>query len=701
MAIISKIRQNSWLLIVAIALGMGGFLLMDMFSSNQGAIGTSNTVGKIDGKKISIQEFFNREQELYSNSGGDPFQRRAALWEYYVQETILTNEAEKLGIGVSDEELNELFQVGPRLSPVVVNDFGGYQQFDQQSYNEVLRNLGNLQPEQRRYWKTLEDRVIVDRLGQKITNLVTSAVYTPTWLAEMSQNETSQKVDFRFVGIPYASIDDSEVKVTDSDLKSYIKRHDYKYSQDEETRVIDYVVFTVTPSAEDSAKLRTKFETMVPEFAAAEEDSLFITNNYGTFDPAYFTKEQLSPAIADTLLEMPIGSVYGPYFEGNQYKITKLVDRKIIPDSVKARHILLPVQNPADFVTINNNIKTLDSLKTVLENGTESFDSLAAKFGTDGTRDKGGDLGFAAPGSYVKPFNDLVFYEAEVGELNIVTTEFGVHLVEVTNVKKSDKVGVQYAQVAETLLPSTATQGAMRNKAFAFVANNRTIEDMATAANEDPDLTVVSTTGLKKNDFFIGGLGSGDAARNMIKWVYDRKTKKGEVAKDIYTFSHPVDLYDEKYVIAAYKSRRDAGLADLESVRLEVERLAINEKKAEIIKKQITSSNLDEVATQFGSTVQTASGVAFNQESVSGMGREPKAIAKAFMLDLNQVSEPIEGITGVFLVEPTYKPEATPVTDIVAARQQVSSPIKNQVTSTLFDALKKKTDIVDNRNKFY
>lgn len=701
MALIGEIRKRSWILIVLIGLAMGGFLLMDMLK-NQTSFGNPNLMGKINGEKVLTSDFYQKEKDIFGdNAQGDMFERRDQVWEYLIQEQLLGNATSKLGIDVSEEEMTELFNVGPNLSPVVVSFFGGYQQFDVQQYTQIKEQSATFTGQDKEVWDNLRDRVALSRKQTKYNNLVAQGFYTPTWMAEMDNVEKTQKVNFKFVGIPFAAAED--VKVTDSDIRAFIKENAFKYKKDEETRKASYVTFNVTPTSEDSANVRKKIAKLVPSFKVTDNDSIFITDNYGIFEQSYQFKDVLSPIVADSIFNLPAGSVVGPYLEGRQYKAVKVVDRMVVPDSVDVRHILLtpnPQLGAADVTRIKS---VADTIMKSLKNGTANFDSLAVKYSDDASnKNDGGKLGWATTGKYVKPFEELVFYKAKVGEYNTVESQFGIHIVQVLNSKNSGKVGAKVAYVSEDIMPSPRTIKDINKKAFAFVAKYRTVDALNKAAEEDPNVTVSTTQALKASDYQILGLGSGTTSRDLIKWLF--KEDVGEVSPAIYTYQDAQLFYDNKFVIAGVNSKQPVGLPSVADVRAEVEPLVLNKKKAANIMSRIKAGeSLDAIASKFQSTVQEANGIGFDQTFVQGMGNEPQVVGQIFKngVEMNKVMTAIAGNSGVFVVMPLFKSEAVPMDDFAAAKQAISGEVRTRAQQGIFNAMKKQAKIVDNRVRFY
>lgn len=706
MALIGKIRKSMWIVVVLVALGVGGFILQDMMSGQQSLFGSAqSTVGKVNGEKIEWNQFATTdnviESVLFQGTSSEVYSRRQILWDYFVEEIIVKEEAEKLGLGVSKTELLDL-EFGVNPSPVIRQRFQDPTtgQINRQRLNDFKTAIETNQltdPMMRAYWAHQEKEIIKDRLQSKLAAMVTKAIYTPTWMAEMGHNEQNDRVDFEYVRVPFDEIDNSEVALEDADYEAYMKENGERFRQTEETRRLKYVVLDVFPTAEDSAKIREQLDTLIPQFAVAENDSLFVERYYGQYDPAYFKKGEISPVIADTVFSLPVGSVYGPYIDGGAYQAVKVLDRKVIPDSVRSRHILIQANDPISLAAAQSRV---DSLKGLIEAGTHRFDSLAAVFGSDATRTEGGDLGFAFPGQMVKPFNDLIFYEAEPGKLYSVITQFGVHLVEVTDRKFiNNDQGVKLAFLGEAIVPSTETQNAVYDRALALASGNRSLDKLQEAVKGDPNLNIETSTLLKRNDFSIGTLGAGQTSRDMIRWAFE--SKKGAVSPDVYTYQDPVELYNSMYVIAGLETIQKPGIPSVANIKSDIEQLVINKKKGEILAARMQGKALPALATEFATTVDTAQNMSFATATLPNVGSEPKVIAEALALAQNQPSQPIVGNTGVYKLNVINKTPAAPATDLTLTRSTMAMAMRSQVPALLVQSLKKKAKISDNRFTFY
>ncbi|MCI4650464.1 peptidylprolyl isomerase [Phaeodactylibacter sp.] len=702
MALISKIRKNSWLLVVLIALGLIGFIVMDMTSGQQSVFGSSQTiVGDIEGKKLDWNQFYRTEQVLYGNSGGDLYSRRSQLWNYFVEEALVKEEAEALGLGVSKTELLDL-QFGTNPSPVIQQRFRNPQtgQVDFQQLNQIKTAIedGSIAEDPRlmSYWAHQENEIIKERLQSKINTLVSKAIYTPTWMAEMGHAEQNAPISLAYVKVPFDEVDNAEVTLSDADYEAYLKENAEQYKNDEETRILEYVVFEVKPTVEDSAALRNRLAELLPEFETTEDDTAFTERNYGVPPSTFLTEDAISASIKDTVMNMPEGSVYGPYIDQGKYRAVKLVERRMIADSADTRHILIQAQAPEQFVSAE---KTIDSLQNLLETNQASFDSLAIKFSQDpGSASDGGKYEGVTPGQFVPEFNEVLFITGDIGKLYKVRTSYGWHLVEVLSRSASTTPRVKVAYLEEAIVPLEETQENIEADVLAFIGENRDLETLRENAAAR-GLDMKTSTGLTRNAFSIGELGGGQASRDIVRWAFNASV--GEVSPELYGYQDPVDYYTNKYVVVGLRARQAAGLPSVANIKSQIEQQVINKKKAEMLAGKISGTDLPSIAQQFGTQVDTAQNVAFNATFVPSLGFEPKVIGKAYTMEQGSVSAPIEGKTGVFVVKVLSKPAAGQPNNIPELRRTMSSPVQQQVPARLIQAMKKNADIEDNRSRFY
>lgn len=704
MALIGTIRKNGWILIATMALALGGFILMDVISNSQRyQAGDVNTLGKVNGTEIKYNDFETYRQLIYSKPDGNDFQVRTQVWTYFMEEALMKDEAEKAGIGVSKDELVDL-QFGNNLSPVINDRFKGA---DGQVNRATLASIKSAiesgdftDPTNRAYWATQEKEIIKERLQEKLTNLAVKAVYTPSWLAEMTFRENNDRINFTYVRIPYDKVQDNEIQITDADYSAYLKDFPHLYDQPEEVRVVDYVVVDVLPTSGDSLAARDVVAKLVEDLRASTNDSVFAATHSGVLEDSYKKKTFLPATVADTLLRLPLGSVVGPYLDGGSWGIAKILDRKVVPDSVRARHILLQSGTP-------NAEKTIDSLMGLLSAGKARFDSLAAKFSTDRSNaDKGGDLGWFAEGMMVPEFNNVCFYKAEPGKFYKVQTQFGWHLIELLGKKTiKNESGVKALYVSQTIEPSKNTQQTAEDRAASLAQQAKTPEDLKTIAGQQ-GLQAISSPPVKANDYIFANLGSGDDAREIVRWAFNEKTKAGSVSKEIFAFRDPNGGYFEsKYVVTALKAIAPKGAASIATLKNipRVESEIKVRKKAEVIKGKIQNAgDLSAVASQWGVAVDTAKNASMMQTFLQAGGSEPRVFGAAFSLAKEAVSSPVAGNSGVYIVRPiSDKPQSDLPPDLTLFRRQVNSTALSAIRMNFINAVKKAADVQDNRSRFF
>ncbi len=705
MALIGKIRNNSWLLVVMIGLGLGGFIFMDMFSGQQSVFGSGATeMANIDGRSVDIQEFNRVESILYANSSGDPFSRRQFLFNSFVDETLVNKEAEAMGLGVSDAELEEL-TFGNNPSPIIQSRFADPQtrQINRQaleSYRDGTR------PEQAdAFWNYQKGEIKTERLKSKITTMVEKAIYTPSWLAEMSSADKSNSRKVAIVKVGYDAMENTDVTLSDADYSTYLSKNMAKYETTEEQRKLEYVVFPVVATEQDKADIRTRMAKLAPDFRATDNDTIFVNANYGTMTAQWFDSKTLPAIISDSITRMPQGGVYGPYVEGNAYKLAKITQKVTMQDSAKCRHILLSATTPAEFATASTRADSL--MNAIRTTSNPNWDDLAARYSTDpGSKDKGGFYDYAAVNTYVPAFNDAVFLDA-VGSLSAVRTQFGIHIIEPLGRKGDSKTYYRMAYITENIIPSEATQREIENQAIEFVDANRTRAEMATAAAAK-GLTVETSQPIKANDFVLGTLGSGQTSRDIIRWGFANSlsadpAEVGDVSPEIYAYNNAQDFYTDKYVAVALKSIQAPGKPSVADVKEEIEPFVINAKKAEaLISKLNGKTDLNAIASSFEDvSVDTINGVTFGGSSVTNMGIEPALQGAIFNTAANTVSAPVAGNSGVFVFKTISETPSQNGQTIAQKKQQASNAVRSQVKAKLIQGLRKNVEITDGRARYF
>jgi peptidyl-prolyl cis-trans isomerase D len=699
MALIGKIRKNMWLVIVLLALALAGFIIMDM-TSGGGSMGNSNTLGVVDGEKIDMMDFQRMEQALYG--GGDTYANKASLWNYVIENTIIQNISEDNGIRVGSEELNDLM-FGVNLSPIVQSFYRNPQtgQVDRETLNQVKTLIDEGQPVNPEFkvrFQELTKQVIKSQKQTKLSNMVAKAIYTPSWFSNALTTINNESATFDYVSIPFETISDDEIKLTDEDYTAYIQKNASKYTHKEEVRNISYLVYDVIPSAKDSMTLRSKLEGIASGFVSADNDSTYSVQNGGGVTN-FIKKDDLPGLLKDTISSLSVGSVIGPYAEEGYYQVAKLIDRKVMADSAKASHILRTVE-AGNSIQLAQAQSYIDSIKNEITSGRVSFtDAALANSQDPGSAANGGELGTFAPGMMVPEFNDAVF-NGKAGELYKVTTQFGVHLIKVEKlIFESNDMSYKLGFISEPIAASEDTQYEIREKVMGELESVKTLEDLNKLAMGDRKIETLG--GLKRNDYTIGDLGSGEISRDIVRWVFDSDTKAGNVSPTLYTYRNDAFYTDGKHVIVALNSVEKAGLASPESVRQSVENELRNQKKGEKIMAMIKSTDLNDIATLFETQVSEAQNITFGNGALPNGSREPSFIARVFKASPGSFVGPVIGTSGVLAGYLKEKIPANVEGGAYSQGIQATMNARMSVNFKLIESLRNNADVKDNRASMF
>lgn len=691
---------------VVIGLSMGVFILETALNSNSSLLkGNKDIVGVIDGDKIHYRDFANKVDETMNTyklqtsqstiDDNTTYSLRDQTWNQMVTEEINGSEYRKLGLTVSPDELKDMF-LGKDPVPEIKQAFTNPQTgiFDPMAVKNYIEHLdqaaqGEQPGERRARWVAFEKAQKDNRILTKYQNLITKAMYIPKWQAEMDYNEKNTRAAIQFVMIPYAGIVDSTVKVTDAELQDYINKNKEKFKQ-EESRQIQYVIFAVKPSKADTDRVKRDIDDIYSKMVASPADTNIIKlNAENGLDKFYYSKEKVaSPFVKDTLFKVPVGSAVGPYFENGSYKIAKLMDRREVPDTVKARHILIRVEQGGDSTAAK---KKIDSIYNAINAGA-SFDSMAIKFSDDkGSGEKGGDLGPITQGQMVKAFNNYLFFEGKQGEMKIVRTEFGYHLTQITETKNIQPA-VQVNYISRPLEASSETDKTIFDQATLFASANTTQEQFLKSA-EEQKLNKQMAPGVQKNAFQVPGLNS---ARDLVKWAYEANL--GDVS--------PVFSLQDNYAVAVLTGIKKEGTMTVEDARQQVEAAVRKEKKGQQIISQLATAGslnatLESIAAKENQQVKTSGNVIFANAYAENLGYEPKIVGAIFSLKENTVSKPIAGEQGVFVTSVQSFTKPAPIADYNSFKQQLLTSLQPRVQYGLSEALKKSVKIEDNRYLFF
>ncbi len=709
MQIIQSIRdKGAAIVIVVISLSLIGFILMDsrqggnsLFSSN------STRVGKVNGEAIELAYFNDRVKQTEDmqeqrtgqrSTGTQTYQTREQMWNQIVAEKIFFAEAKKLGIDFTSKELSAILLSSDQSNPLLqeqgmVDPATG--KLDIQKAQSTLANIKKLKGEQREAVNAqIVDPLKLTTIVGKYSGLLNASVYYPTWMQERDNAEAKNFAQISFVNIPYSEISDSSITVTDAEITDYVNKHKDLFKQ-EEGRIISYATFSQLPNKADSDRIQSMVAELKAPFAADSSPKNFVARNTSAidFEDNFQPKSKFTTAAIDTITAQPIGTVYGPYVDKGNYVLAKVIGTKQLPDSVKARHILIPTNDPQTGQPINADStakKLADSIYNAILGGAD-FAALAAKYSSDGSKDKGGDLGTFGYGTMVPEFNDYTFNNP-VGSRKVVQTQFGYHVIEVMN-QTNFKPAYKIAFVAKEITASDAT------------VNNSSLEATKASAEKNREalekylaktgvhLTQIPTT-VKENDFSVGAL---QDARQLIRWAFE--AKKGAV-------SEPFSIGDQ-FVVATLDKVLEEGVQDAATARAGSEVIIRNQKKADIIIKKIGNNpTLESAAAAYNKTIQQAgadSSISMASQVINGIGIEPKVIGASFNKEYqSKVSPAIPGTGGVYVLK-VISVQAKPADTPEQMAQQMTakiSTLRGQVNNW-YEGLKKQATIKDTRSKFY
>jgi len=716
MSVLEKIRSKSVLLVAVVGVALTIFVLQSLIGS--GGVFLQNQdriVGIIDGDKIDRDHFKTKvDEQVAQIQKGNPQaqidektkeQIIDQVWNQMINDEVIKRQFKKVGVAVSDDELYDLMLVHPHAYVI-------QQLTDQQTgkvYEQFARPDGTLDPaklngfvnqmtaEQETFWKQLEKSIIEVRTAEKYNTLLKKGLYVTTAEAKDAFVAQTKQVNTNFVMKRYASVSDSTVKVTDDDIAAYYNKHQNEYKVKETTRKIEYIAYDVMPSKLDFEALQQDAMRVVEEFKTktTKEDSSYIAQESDGEQVVIsnFTKKNM--IISDsTVFGAPKGTVYGPYTEGTFVKIYKLEDVKSIADSAKVRHILIGLQSQrAQKQRTPEAAKRMaDSLLVLLKAKQVSFDTLVKTVSDDGgSLNNGGDYGwFDENKGFVDAFKSAGL-EGTVGNISVVPTQFGFHIIEVLGVSKTRHSSYKVAQISKLIAPSSETTQEYFKQASDFAGQNQTA-DLFNKSVETQKLNKRIADNIKENDKTIAGL---ENPKELIRWIY--KSKKGKIS--------PVFEFKDRFIVANLVSVKERGVAPLEEVKEEAKAKVIRDKKAEAFiaefnTKAGSAKTAEDIAAKMGLMPEKADNLTFSSYNVAAIGREDALIGTATSMKANTTSKAIKGDNGVFMVCVTSVNEMPLPKDFKAKQKEVEQAAASRVDYELYEALKDKANIEDHRGKF-
>jgi peptidyl-prolyl cis-trans isomerase D len=708
MAILGQIRSKSIFLIIVIGLALFAFVISGVFDGK--GYQAQQPVGIINGEDVLIEDFRGQVDFFEKNYNQNGMVAVNNVWNQRLRSEVLKQQFEITGIQSGKDHLQNILKNNPTFNSdqQFLNELGI---FDIDKFKSLIIELKTTNPEAYEQWKN-QEKIFESQSNEQIYfNLVRAGVNYTQNDGKFEYTLQNDNVDIEYVQIPYSSVEDSLISYTNSDLKKYIKNNKDQFKV-ESSRDIEYVIFEEKPSLDDENAIKnrlskflketiefnavSKQEEITPSLTTANNIKEFI-NEYSetSFDSIYLPKGSLPADHANILFNLNNNQTYGPYLDGEYFKISRMLDKKV-GGSVRSSHILLAYNgaqnaNPNIVRSKMDAKKEANSILRKIRKSPESFTELAFEFSDGPSKSRGGDLGFVQDGNMVKPFNDFIFSK-RVGSTGIVETDFGFHVIKV--VSKDDLVLL--ASITEKNVPSDETSDRVFNSATKLEMNLSKEGDLNTLADkENYSVKIVNGIQILDNDF--PGLKD---QRRIVQWLFSESTN----VLDYKRF----DLPKGGYLIAKVTRKIEEGISDVQDVSFKVLPMILKSKKADfIISQNDNSLSIDEIAKINGLEVRKA--LALNQKNatISGSGLEPLVIGSSFATNLNETSDFIIGENGVYKLKVIKRKDTSSSNDpidanfIISYKNQLLNSNRTSAFPRVYESLKQNAEVTDNRSIYY
>lgn len=696
MSIIQNIRERGSWILICIVIALIAFILQDGVGRNNGN-SDINTLGVINGTTINKIDFEQKVQntlQQYAAQGAQRGQVINQLWDNEVINLLIKKEADKLGLSVGSKEVNDVIygEESPFRQQFTDPTTGEFK------VNDLKAQLAELKKSTKKevvdQKEQLEKNVILPALEKrtlrKYQALLYRGIQVPKWLLEKQYAENNAISNIRFVNVPYTTIADTTIKVSNEDISAYLKENSAAFQVEEAQRNISFIAFSAAPTTADSTITKNNILALKDSFQTSKDAAAYL--NKVTPDTKYYDgflgKSRIQIPEKEAVLSTPIGGLYGPYVDGPNYTIAKIIGTRLLPDSTSVRHILIMTTNAQNQVIREEGTAKvlIDSIKNAIAGGAP-FESMVEKYSEDGgSKANGGIYEMFPQANMVKPFNDFSF-ENPVGSKGVVKTEFGYHYIEVLK-QTPPSPAYNIAYLTLPILASKETTTTAQTTAAKFAADSKDQKSFNANALK-LNKQAVPATNIKAYDFNIQGLGE---TREIVRWVFEKK---------VNDVSEPIEVGDA-YIVANITSEDKPGLMSVETAKSKnIEVIIRDQKKAETIKSKLKGATLEAIATAAGATVLQADSLSYTSTNISGLGNEPKLVGASFNKALlNKVSAPIAGNSGVFVISVSNLGAIAAPGDLAAFKEQYQGRLSNTILNSVL-ALKKTAKIQDNRAKLY
>ena len=707
MAILNSIRKRGVFLIIIIALALFSFILADVirnggFSSEK----SLTTVATINGETLTRDIFMKQVELTQRNLGenGTTAQAMNMVWDRELRNVLQQQQYDALGLTAQKEQLEESLRMGLASNPTFQDTDGVFSALKVQEY---IANVKATNPTAYQQWLDYENNLKSGALQTTYYNMIKAGMRSTLSEGEQEYRYQNDKINMQYVYVPYTSIPDTDVSVTDSEIEAYIRNNAADYEQTPQVDV-QFVSFSEAPSDADIADAETTITSLLKDrevynsninatetlkgLENTQDYQNFINDNSDVpFQDRYFFKSDIPEAIAEDLFATPLNGIYGPYKLGNNNNISKVIGITQMPDSVQSRHILIRYQGSfraSDAISRSKeDAKAMaDSIARVLKRNRNKFEALAKTLSDDKSNsDNGGDLGYSGPGKLTKDFNDFIF-DNNTGTLGVVETEFGFHVVEVQEQKNKQKA-MKFATISKEIEASEKTLNEVFANASRFEVAAQKGDFSQIAKTQELALKPVNKIGAL--DATIPGVGNN---RSIVNWAFEEDVSVGDVKR----FS----ILDG-YVVVQLTRKSPKGLMSIAEASALVMPKLRNAYKAKQIMATISGDDLDAIASSQGITVQNATAITMAAPTMPGAGAEPEVVGAAFAKAAGETTSLIAGEKGVFKVRVTAVNNAPVLENYASYANQLNSAATPAVNTKVYQALKNAAEIEDNRANFF
>ena len=707
MAILNSIRKRGVFLIIIIALALFSFILADVirnggFSSEK----SLTTVATINGETLTRDIFMKQVELTQRNLGenGTTAQAMNMVWDRELRNVLQQQQYDALGLTAQKEQLEESLRMGLASNPTFQDADGVFSSLKVQEY---IANVKATNPTAYQQWLDYENNLKSGALQTTYYNMIKAGMRSTLSEGEQEYRYQNDKINMQYVYVPYTSIPDTDVSVTDSEIEAYIRKNAADYEQTPQVD-LQFVSFSEAPSDTDIADAETTITSLLKDrevynsnikatevlkgLENTQDYQNFINDNSDVpFQDRYFFKSDIPEAIAEDLFATPLNGIYGPYKLGNNNNISKVIGITQMPDSVQSRHILIRYQGSfraSDAISRSKeDAKAMaDSIAGVLKRNKNKFEALAKTLSDDKSNsDNGGDLGYSGPGKMTKDFNDFIF-DNKTGTLGVVETEFGFHVVEVQEQKNKQKA-MKFATISKEIEASEKTLNEVFANASRFEVAAQKGDFSQIAKTQELALKPVNKIGAL--DATIPGVGNN---RSIVNWAFEEDVSVGDVKR----FS----ILDG-YVVVQLTRKSPKGLMSIAEASSLVMPKLRNAYKAKQIMATISGDDLDAIASSQGITVQNATAITMAAPTIPGAGAEPEVVGAAFAKAAGETTSLIAGEKGVFKVRVTAVNNAPALENYASYANQLNSAATPAVNTKVYQALKNAAEIEDNRANFF